>query len=127
MDLFALRVSKLKTNPWRLFLAGLYIHPGETGLPEVSKERFRCHQYTTWYDSDGVSLPALRIVSDVGPVMREILRSGFRDTAGSVFVGGFRGDSICLYCPLQNSALASRMTYGRCRRLNPKRLSSHFS
>jgi hypothetical protein len=29
MDLFALRVSKLRTNPWRLFLAGLYIHPGK--------------------------------------------------------------------------------------------------
>jgi hypothetical protein len=126
MDLPGFRVAKLPTNPWRLFVAGLYIHPGETGLPEVSQERFRCHQYTTWYDSDGVSLPALRIVSDARPVMREILRSGFRNTAGSVFVGGFCGDSIGHYCPLQNSALASRMTYGRCRRLNPKRLLSHF-
>lgn len=82
MDLSGLRVAKLPTNPWRLFLAGLYIHPGETGLPEVSQERFRCHQYTTWYDSDGVSLPALRIVSDARPVTREILWNGFRNTAG---------------------------------------------
>lgn len=126
MDLPGLRVAKLPTNPWRLFLAGLYTHSGKTGRPEVSKERFRCHQYTTWYDSDGVSLPALRIVSDAGPGMREILRSGFRNTAGSVFVGGFGGDLFDHYCPLQNSALASRMTYGRCRRLNPKRLLSHF-
>lgn len=110
------------------FVSGGFIHSPGGKLVSLTFHRnvLRCHQFTTWYDSEEVSLPALRIVSDAGPVMREILRSGFRDRSGSAFAGGFCGVPISLYCPQQNFALASRMTYGRCRRLNPKRLLSLF-